>query len=157
MNLRPSTMTCQLKTVDQDAVAQLAQLHAHCFPRGWSESEFNSFFEQNNIIALIMYDGEKPVAFSFSWVVADQCELLAIGVLDAWRKQGLAGQMVAQTLRSAADKGAVQAFLEVGTNNVGALALYEAAGFERFGMRKGYYSLPDGTTQDAFTMRRNLG
>lgn len=149
-------MTPRLQPAGPDASELLAALHRQCFVRGWSAKEFDSFFDHNDMVVFIACDGELPVGFSFSWVVAGQCEILAIGVLEQARAKGIARLMLDETLRQAYSKDALTAFLEVGTDNVAALALYRRAGFETIGVRKGYYSLPDGSVQDAFSMRCEL-
>ena len=47
-------------------------------------------------------------------------------------------------------------FLEVAAGNAGAIALYQASGFRRIGLRPAYYACPDGTRADAVLMARNL-
>ena len=46
-------------------------------------------------------------------------------------------------------------FLEVAADNLAAIALYQATGFAKVGVRKGYYPHPDGA-KDALVMRRTL-
>jgi ribosomal-protein-alanine N-acetyltransferase len=46
-------------------------------------------------------------------------------------------------------------FLEVAADNLAAIALYQATGFIKVGVRKGYYPHPDGA-KDALVMRRAL-
>lgn len=55
--------------------------------------------------------------------------------------------MSCRRIKQKAGRGA--AVLEVGVDNVAALALYTRLGFKRVGLRRGYY--PDGT--DAVLMR----
>lgn len=136
-----------------DASSILSSMHQECFPRGWSEVEFLSFFERENIIALIAYDKEKPIGFIFCWVVAGHCELLSLAILDAWRGNGLGRELLEQAIARATDLGADRVLLEVGITNQSARELYASSGFEVTGRRKGYYRYPDGTTEDAITMQ----
>ena len=53
-------------------------------------------------------------------------------------------------MKAKAGRGA--AVLEVGVDNVPAIALYKKLGFKRAGIRRGYY--PDGS--DAMLMRRSI-
>jgi ribosomal-protein-alanine N-acetyltransferase len=55
----------------------------------------------------------------------------------------------------AKEAGAFDLFLEVAADNTAAIALYAATGFDRVGLRKGYYPHPDGA-KDAVVMRRAL-
>jgi len=52
--------------------------------------------------------------------------------------------------------GAEALFLEVADDNAPAIALYESAGFERVGRRRGYYAKGRRTPADAFVYRRAL-
>jgi ribosomal-protein-alanine N-acetyltransferase len=150
-------MTIRLSPAGSESSGLLASLHAACFDRPWSWKEFDGFFDRNQIIALIAYDGEEAVGFCFSWVVVDQCELLAIAVRKPWRGQGVGAQLLTESLTQAKAQGAVVAYLEVNVENASARKLYERAGFEASGLRKAYYYLPDGTPQDALSMTCVLG
>jgi len=55
--------------------------------------------------------------------------LFAIETLPAARRRGLAGQVVGRLARWGRDNGACDAFLQVGSTNTVALALYEKLGF----------------------------
>ena len=52
--------------------------------------------------------------------------------------------------------GAEAMFLEVATDNRPAIALYEGAGFERAGQRKGYYARVGDASGDAYVYRLRL-
>lgn len=77
-------------------------------------------------------------------------EVHTIGVDPAWRRRGVGGALMGALLEAvAACPGPV--FLEVRTDNEGALAMYRRRGFEVIGLRRNYYQ-PSGA--DAYTMRR---
>lgn len=134
----------------------LASLHQQCFDRAWTSDEFESFFDRDNIISFIAYDNDTPVGFVFAWVVADQCELLAIAVLESHRGKGYAKALVELLNERATALGAKQIFLEVSINNKAARKLYEEYGFEVSGRRSNYYRLSDGSMEDAVTMVMGL-
>ena len=79
-----------------------------------------------------------------------ECEIHTIAVGPAHRGSGL-GRALLRALLDVADDKAAETFLEVRTDNDAAISLYESVGFERLGLRKGYYQ-PIGA--DAYTMRR---
>ena len=62
------------------------------------------------------------------------------------------GRVLLDHLLAIADGGTV--FLEVRTDNVAAIALYESVGFTVVGLRKRYYRV---SGADAYTMRRPAG
>jgi len=135
----------------------LARLHKACFPhRPWSRAEFEGFFERGGIVAYLARDDHKETGFSFCHAVAGQCEILALGVLKAARGQGVARNLLAESLAQAKSMGAQEAYLEVQVDNKAAIGLYESAGFAITGRRKKYYIIPGQGAEDALTMARKL-
>jgi ribosomal-protein-alanine N-acetyltransferase len=76
-------------------------------------------------------------------------EIHTIGVDPAYQGQGIGRRMMTELL-SHATGGTV--FLEVRTDNVAAIALYESLGFVNVGLRRRYYRA---SGADAYTMRRD--
>lgn len=135
----------------------LSELHKGCFSKGWSHLEFESFFERAGVFAAIAYHKEKqPVGFVLCWLIEDQCDLLSMGVLQEYRRDGVGQMLLDYALDNARSLGATHMMLEVNVNNTAAHTLYEAQGFEKFSLRKGYYSNSDGTLADAVCMRKPL-
>ena len=63
--------------------------------------------------------------------------------------------MLFMLLARARRAGMQHAFLEVRPSNRGAMALYEQSGFDRIGLRRGYYQAHGGR-EDAIVYRRAL-
>jgi len=53
-------------------------------------------------------------------------------------------------------RGATRVFLEVAETNAAARALYAAMGYERLGLRRGYYRDPAAGSVDALVLGRDL-
>lgn len=84
-------------------------------------------------------------------VVADEAEIITIGVAPDARRGGVAAAMLAIAEQDAKKRGATKMFLEVATDNAAARALYRSAGYAEVGVRPKYY---DGV--DAILMARQL-
>ncbi|VAW59297.1 Ribosomal-protein-S18p-alanine acetyltransferase, partial [hydrothermal vent metagenome] len=69
--------------------------------------------------------------------------------------QGLGKRMLYKLMQLAEERDASSIFLEVRESNVVALNLYEKEGFNRIGLRKGYYPVEDGR-EDALVFAREL-
>ena len=135
----------------------LSEIHKGCFPKGWSHLEFESFFERAGVFAAIAYNHEKkPVGFVLCWLIEEQCDLLSMGVLEEYRRDGVGQMLLDFALVNARTLGGKFMMLEVNINNVAAQTLYEAQGFEKFSVRKGYYTHADGSRADAVCMRKAL-
>ncbi len=85
--------------------------------------------------------------------IADTAQIMTVGVLPAARRQGIARLLVADLVAHARQRQASEVLLEVRVDNDAAVKLYETAGFERMGVRRGYY---DRGRVDALTMRLEL-
>ena len=75
-------------------------------------------------------------------------EIHTIGVDPAYQGQGIGRQILDRLLKFAGDD---TVYLEVRTDNVPAIAMYESAGFVNVGLRKRYYRA---SGADAYTMQR---
>jgi len=74
-----------------------------------------------------------------------------LAVAPAARGQGLGRALLQAAIAWAKAQGAEAVFLEVGTDNPHALALYAGLGFAKVGMRKAYYA-----GRDALVLRLSL-
>jgi ribosomal-protein-alanine N-acetyltransferase len=100
---------------------------------------------------------EGPDGTLLGWagvrVVADEAEILTVGVIPEGRRQGTARRLIAALTDAARARGAAQAYLEVRVDNDAARALYKSEGFADVGLRRGYY---DSGRVDAVVMHREL-
>ena len=135
----------------------LAELHKGCFAKSWGYLEFESFFERAGVFAAMAYNKQHaPVGFVLCWLIEDQCDLLSMGVLPDNRRDGVGQMLLDFAMDNAKSLDAKFMVLEVNINNTAAHTLYEAQGFEKFSIRKGYYTNADGTLADAVCMRKPL-
>ena len=146
-----------LRPVGLEACFILADLHDRAFERPWSAIEFEDLLKSPGVFAVLGEAGEPAVekGFILCRSIAGEAEILTIGVDPAARRRGWGAALVEMAAGIAQEARALEMFLEVEADNVAALKLYEATGFERVGLRKGYYPHPDGA-KDAVVMRRAL-
>ena len=76
---------------------------------------------------------------------------LGMGVLHAWRGKGVGRRLLDSTIAQAREAGISRIELEVFSSNVGAIALYERAGFMREGVKRRGRIL-DGIADDVICM-----
>ncbi len=131
--------------------AHLARLHAQCFSEVWSAESFSALLANPGCVALM-----DEAGFIVVQVVADQSEVLSLGVTPAARRRGIAAELLRAALKQAADQGALMMFLEVDCRNFPAIALYKQVGFVEMGRRKAYYTTAEGQCSDALTFRMEI-
>ena len=155
----------RLKDAGLADVAVLAALHASCFEDAWSPQSMLEVMSSPGVRAWIAVvgaprsvapTGELPVGFAIARAIQDEAELLSIGVVEKYRRQHLATQLLAQVIDFVAARGVHKLFLEVAEDNAGAQTLYQAHGFARVGRRPDYYRGRDGTMTAALTLRRHV-
>lgn len=129
------------------STAPLAALHAVCFERPWDAETFKTMLASPGTFAFTHADG-----FVLGRAAADEAEILTMAVRPQARGKGLGRALLQAAIDKAREFGATTMFLEVGTDNPRALALYAGLGFAKVGARKAYY---DG--RDALVLRLPLG
>ncbi len=92
------------------------------------------------------------IGYAGGWIVDGDVQILKVGVDPAWRRHGIARELLSRVASDARDLGARTCSLEVRAGNEGAQAFYRALGFESLGARPRYYS--DG--EDALIMQGPL-
>ena len=99
---------------------------------------------------------EHSAGFLMAQNVLDQAEILTLAVDPECRRQGIAARLVADFHQSCLKRAVSKVFLEVAADNAAAIALYRANGYDEVGLRKRYYSHPDGRRIDALVMEKRL-
>jgi ribosomal-protein-alanine N-acetyltransferase len=112
----------------------LAALHAVCFPDPWNAAAISALLVTPGTFAYAHEDG-----FILARAAGGEAEILTLAVAPAARGQGLGRGLLQAAITKARELGAKTMFLEVGTDNPAALALYAGLGFAKVGTRKGYY------------------
>lgn len=125
---------------------ELADLHAKCFPhKPWSADDFADLQKSGcEIIA-------SQNGFIVYRAVADEAEIITIGVHPDARRAGIAAAMLGIIENDLKKRGVTHIFLEVAADNTPAQNLYKNAGYQTVGVRPKYY---DGI--DAIMMRKDI-
>ena len=129
----------------------MAAIHELAFDHPWSSDSFEALLAEPGAAALIA--GQE--GFILWRTAGGEAEILTLAVAPAVRRRGLARALLTEACKRARNDGAEAMFLEVSDQNAAAVALYDAAGFARAGLRRGYYAslVPP---QDALVMRLAL-
>jgi len=124
-----------------------------CFTDPWPGHYFASeLFAPGRFQRLMVDPAGHLLAYLFAaWQYLD-LHVLKVATLPAYRRLGLAAQLMGLAERHALETGGDSVTLEVRVANHPAIAMYEALGYHRAGLRRAYYH--DG--EDALVMTKDL-
>ena len=121
---------------DADAVAKVER---ECFSVPWSRESFWSEAANENTLYLVAENDAEIVAYMGAWLLQGEAQITNIAVSPAFRRRGIARQILTEFVASIKKRGVTAMTLEVRPSNTAALALYAEFGFKDYGRRKGYY------------------
>lgn len=134
-------------------MAIMAESFDPAFGEAWSEAQCGGILIMPGVwMTLGSLDG-SAAGFTIARVVADEAELLLLGVRAGARRRGVGGALLGHFCDAARARGARRVHLEMRHGNAAA-AMYSAAGFEQVGRRRNYYRGSDGQSFDAVTLSR---
>lgn len=125
---------------------EIANLHKLCFPnKPWSASDFADLKKSGcEIIA-------SQNGFIVYRCVADEAEIITIGVAPAARRNGIGSAMLCIIEKNVKNQGVNKIFLEVASTNTAGQKLYKNNGYKVVGIRPKYYA-----GVDAILMSKDL-
>ncbi len=117
---------------------ELEDLHKACFPdKNWSAQDFMDLKKSGcDIIA-------SQNSFVVWRVIADEAEIITIGVHPDVRNTGIATALLTLVENDVRNRGGKKIFLEVADNNIAARTLYEHNGYTQIAVRAKYYGNVD--------------
>jgi ribosomal-protein-alanine N-acetyltransferase len=134
--------------VDEDAQF-IAAIEASVAPGPWSADAVEKTLARANAVAWVGTAAGEVVGHVLATVAGDVGEILTVAVHPAHRRRGVARTLMGAVQADWAERGVVEAFLEVSETNAGARSLYQGLRWVAVGRRRRYYR--DGT--DAIVMR----
>jgi ribosomal-protein-alanine N-acetyltransferase len=138
-----------------------AALHRDAFASlgetAWLRRDFAELLASPGVAGVLLEVQGRAVGFALWRRAADEAELLTLAVNPIHRRCGAGRCLVQTVVKRAREAGARQLFLEVGSDNRAARALYDGVGFITVGRRAAYYRRASGPAADAVVMRLALG
>lgn len=136
-----------------DDIAKVSEMERQFFSTPWSEASIAHYMETGNTIFVVARDQEETIGYVAVLCVLDEGNLVSIGVDDAYRKMGIATELIDIVYDMAHERGVTSINLEVRPSNEAAIAFYEKEGFVQNGRRKDFYREP---TEDALLFIKTL-
>ena len=91
---------------------------------------------------LVALEGDTVAGYVGSQTVMGETDMMNVAVSPAYRRRGIARELIQALLRELARQGSHRLTLEVRASNAPARALYESLGFAQVGRRPNYYRNP---------------
>lgn len=142
-----------IKLANSADVVALHQLEVGCFAtHAWTPDMLDSEINNTFSIVLAYTNTEGDIVGYLSARLIGNCvEIGNIAVYSHCRRQGIARKLL-ETLATRVAGRAESIMLEVNTDNVGAIALYNSCGYVVCNKRHNFYAEGRYATRDAFTM-----
>lgn len=140
-------------------VEEVVEIERASFPKPWGPAEFHKELGHDWSTILLAVDGKARAGkgaiagFILYWLVHDELHILNVACAPERRRQGVARRLLAEAEARAEAANIAVLVLEVRRSNAAAQALYAGLGYERVGVRKGYYA---DDNEDAMVMTRTL-
>jgi ribosomal-protein-alanine N-acetyltransferase len=134
---------------DLDAVVAVEK---EIYPFPWTRGNFADALQAGYSAWVLRDAGAYVAAYSVMMIALDEAHLLNLSVARSTQRTGLGWRTLDWMADVARGHGAQTMLLEVRPSNDAALRLYQRYGFERIGVRRGYYPAHGGR-EDAIVMR----
>jgi len=152
VRLRPGTSR------DLDEVMEVMEAaFGDRFGEAWTRSQCAGILPMAGVSLIVAreVDSSAAIGFSLSRTVADEAELLLLGVVPSRHRQGVGRHLLDDFMHRAQEAGVSRVHLEVRDGNV-AVEMYLQAGFTPVGRRSKYYHARNGARFDALTLAQDL-
>ena len=132
-----------MRGITPDDSAALHQLSEKVFPSAWSEKSFYDDSKNPNAKYVLAFSDGLLVGYASYLKVLDEAQITNVAVLEEFRHQKIATDMIGLLIEKATADGIIFMSLEVRSQNTAAISLYKKFGFKNVGLRKKYYQKPD--------------
>jgi ribosomal-protein-alanine N-acetyltransferase len=146
-----TAVAIELRKLSLSHLGDIEQIETRAYPTPWSRTMFASELAKPTSICLGAFEGEHLVGYIINSRYVDAWHVMNVAVHPDYRRRGIASRMLEELFERTKHDGRRGYTLEVRVSNAGAIDLYERLGFERRGVRRGYYT---DNREDALVMWR---
>ena len=130
---------------------QVLEIERRAYPFPWSDGIFRDCLKAG-YSGWVLSDEHGAIAgYALMSMAVDEAHVLNLCIDPSAQRRGLGRMLLLHMIMLARAANATIVLLEVRKSNKPALQLYEAQGFQRLGLRKGYYPA-DGGREDALVL-----
>jgi [ribosomal protein S18]-alanine N-acetyltransferase len=142
----------QLRRIDPRDLDAVLEIERASYPTPWSLTMFSAELAKPGSLALGAYlESGELAGYAVVSRYVDAWHVMNVAVAPEYRRRGIARVLLERLFEITRDDPRRGHTLEVRVSNVEAIRLYERLGFERRGIRRGYYT---DNREDALIMWR---
>ena len=149
-----TAVAIQFRKLTLSHLPDIETIERSAYPTPWSRTMFASELAKPSSICLGAFEGDELVGYIINSRYVDAWHVMNVAVDPDHRRRGIATRMLEALFEMTEHDGRRGYTLEVRVSNLGAIDLYERLGFERRGVRRGYYT---DNREDALVMWRDAG
>lgn len=144
----------RMRPMEETDIGAVLAVERAGYPHPWTEGNFRDCLRAGYCCWVLEQDG-AIIGHGVLSVAVGEAHVLNVCVHPDRQGRGLGRRILERLLRLAREHEADTAFLEVRASNTVAQRLYESAGFNEIGLRRGYYPARNGR-EDAVVYARDL-
>ena len=135
-------MTVELRALALRDLPAIERIERRSYPTPWSRSMFASELSKPSSVCLGAFDADTDVLVGYLIIsrYVDAWHVMNVAVSPDHRGRGIATALLERLFELTAGDVQRGYTLEVRVSNEPAIRLYERLGFERRGVRRGYYT-----------------
>jgi ribosomal-protein-alanine N-acetyltransferase len=132
-----------IREMNKADVPAVALLEKECFSDPWPENILTGMFDNGMDRMFVLEDGGAVIGYVNIRILGAEAELMRIALTAEKRGRKLSRLLMDRALLFLRDSGVQAVTLEVRSENLPAVSLYESYGFLREGIRRAYYHDPE--------------
>jgi [ribosomal protein S18]-alanine N-acetyltransferase len=131
---------------------EVVAIEADIYPFPWTRGNFLDSVRAGYSVWVLRDETSALIAYSVMTLMIDEAHLLNLSVARDCQRECVGWRTLEWMAEVARGYGARTMLLEVRPSNASAVRMYERYGFQRIGVRRGYYPAQSGR-EDAIVMR----
>jgi [ribosomal protein S18]-alanine N-acetyltransferase len=143
-----------IRPMSENDVSEVIAVERASYQFPWSEGIFRDCLRVGYVCRVVTVN-DAIIGYGVMSVGAGEAHILNLCIGESHRCRGVGRRLLSYLVERGAAAGMSEAFLEVRPSNTSAIRLYQSAGFEQVGMRRGYYQAVGGR-EDAAVLKLAL-
>ena len=147
-----TAVAIEIRRLSLGDLSEIEEIEQRTYQTPWSRSMFASELAKGTSICLGAFEGDQLVGYIVNSRYVDAWHVMNVAVDPEYQRRGIATRLLERLFELTVDDDGRGYTLEVRVSNRAAIRLYEQLGFDRHGIRRGYYT---DNREDALIMWRD--